>query len=73
MRKFSFGWAVDNAIDGKRVFRPELGQGAYVVAQMPDSNSKMTAPYLSIRKANNKLEPYTPSQEDIFADNWDCV
>ena len=55
------------------------GRGIYIQLQVPDTNSKMTLPYIYM--VTNKLEsdnPYAPkgivpwlaSQTDMLADDW---
>lgn len=74
VRKFNFGWALDSLWQGKRVFRSGWnGQGMYLMLQMPDVGSKMTAPYIYIKTVDNKLVPWVPSQTDLLADDWDCT
>lgn len=73
MRSFDFGWAMAAVKSGKRIFRPEWGPGVYVMAQFPDTHSKMSVPYLYKVTASNKVVPYEPNNIDIFAEDWDCV
>lgn len=49
----------------------------WISVQYPDINSKMSQPYLfkcvEVRKKNDysiNYAPYTPSNEDLFAEDW---
>jgi hypothetical protein len=49
------------------------GKGMYIEGQFPDAHSKMTKPYIFLKTAQENRIPWTPSQEDIFADDWEVV
>lgn len=49
------------------------GAGQHVAMQTPDAHSKMGAPYAYLCNAQGKLVPWTPSQGDLFADDWVLV
>lgn len=51
------------------------GKGLSVMAQYPDDNSKMGNPYLYIdaTKLGGTLNPWVPSQTDLFAEDWFVV
>lgn len=51
------------------------GKGLFVLAQFPDEHSKMGNPYLYIdaRAMGGERNPWTPSQTDLFADDWEVV
>lgn len=67
----SFSDVIDSIKDGKRFSRKGWnGKGQYIEMQNPDINSKMTEPYLYIKIINKNLVPWTPSQTDMFADDW---
>lgn len=46
------------------------GKGMWIKLQVPDSNSKMSLPYLYMKTADNKLVPWLASQTDILAEDW---
>ncbi len=46
------------------------GQDLRVFVQWPDSNSKMTAPYLYLQKPDGTRTPWVPSMGDLFATDW---
>jgi hypothetical protein len=51
------------------------GKGLFITAQYPDENSKMGNPYLYIDATalGGTLNPWVPSQTDLFADDWSQV
>lgn len=51
------------------------GNGLLVKAQYPDDNSKMGNPYLYIdaRALGGTLNPWVPSQTDLFGEDWYVV
>jgi hypothetical protein len=51
------------------------GKGLVVRAQFPDEHSKMGNPYLYIDATalGGKLNPWLPSQTDLFAEDWESV
>lgn len=69
-----FGEALDYIRDGKKVARAGWnGRGMWVALQTPDTNSKMTLPYIYIRTVEGNLVPWVISQADIFAHDWVIV
>jgi hypothetical protein len=46
------------------------GTGQYLHIQEPDKNSKMGLPYIYISTVDKKLVPWTPSQSDLFGQDW---
>ena len=68
------GQAIANLRKGKRVTRAGWnGADQYLELQVPDSNSKMTLPYIYIRTVQLDLVPWLASQTDILADDWKVV
>ena len=51
------------------------GNGLFVEAQRPDEHSKMGNPYLYIDATalGGTLNPWVPSQTDLFAEDWEVV
>lgn len=70
--KITFGQAFElMMLDGVSIARRGWnGQGQQVSVQMPDEHSKMKHPYLYIKPVNGDLVPWTPSQTDLFAEDW---
>jgi hypothetical protein len=76
MDNMDFGLAFRAAANGKKVSRKGWnGKGLYVAAQFPDENSKMGNPYLYIDASalGGTLNPWVPSQTDLFAGDWFVV
>jgi len=62
--------------DGTRFARKGWnGNGLFVTAQYPDAKSKMGNPYLYIDATalGGTLNPWVPSQTDLFALDWYVV
>jgi hypothetical protein len=71
-----FSEAFRRAKQGSKVARLGWnGKGLFVQAQFPDENSKMGNPYLYIDATalGGTLNPWIPSQTDLFADDWTLV
>lgn len=79
----SFDEALRRMKDGKSMSRREwngnrlemrlnTNANLMVCAQFPDEHSKMGYPYLYIdaTRLGRKLSPWTPSQPDLFAEDW---
>ena len=49
------------------------GKDMYLEMQVPDTNSKMSSPYIYIKTADNKLVPWLASQGDLFSEEWEIV
>jgi len=64
----SFSEAIESVKKGLKISRAGWVR-TNVTAQIPDKLSKMTKPYLVVNSGRSKF-PFTPSQEDIFADDW---
>lgn len=59
--------------DGEKLTRDGWnGKGLFVQAQFPDEHSKMGNPYLFIDATalGGTLNPWVPSQTDLFATDW---
>lgn len=71
---WDFGWALMKMRTGKKVFRSGWnGKGMWLCIQHPDLNSKMGEPYVYMHTTRNRLVPWTPSQLDIMACDWEVV
>jgi hypothetical protein len=46
------------------------GKDMYLELQVPDAHSKMTAPYVYMKTADNQLVPWLCSQTDLLATDW---
>lgn len=49
------------------------GPGMAIALQEPDEHSKMEGAYVYIRGADGLRVPWTPSQVDILATDWEVV
>ena len=80
---FDFGTAIKALKDGHTVRRQGWnGKGIFIRLQMPDENSKMTAPYIYIdssglqtdnEAAPKVLVPWLASQTDMLAEDWELA
>ena len=68
----NFGAALLALKDGLCMTRPAWwrGKGMWIKLQVPDANSKMTAPYIYVRTREEHLVPWVASQEDLLAEDW---
>lgn len=46
------------------------GKGMYIELQKPESQSKMTLPYIFMKTVDGDLVPWVASQTDLLADDW---
>jgi hypothetical protein len=49
------------------------GKGKYIKLQIPEENSRIKVPYIYISTDEGKLIPWTASQADMLAEDWDLV
>lgn len=71
MIKMNIGEAVRALKDGKQVTRGGWnGAGQYLELQQPGVLGKMTLPYVYLRTSQGALVPWTASQTDLLADDW---
>jgi hypothetical protein len=67
----NFGEAIRALKEGLRVGRFGWnGKGMWLGLQVPDEHSKMTAPYIYLKTADDKLVPWVASQTDMLAEDW---
>jgi Protein of unknown function (DUF2829) len=68
------GWAIKQMHNGSKVARTGWnGKDMYLALQVPDSNSKMTLPYVYIKTVQGDLVPWLCSQTDLLATDWVMV
>lgn len=68
------GWAVKQLRNGKKVFRSIWnGTGMNLTLQKPDQHSLMTEPYIYLFTTEGGLIPWTASQEDLLATDWEVT
>lgn len=80
---FSFGTAIEFMKVGKKVARTGWnGKGIFITIQTPDTNSKMTSPYIYIDTtglettnpdAPKSRVPWLASQTDMLSNDWVLV
>ena len=46
------------------------GKGMYIELQKPESQLKMTLPYIFMKTVDGDLVPWIASQTDLLADDW---
>jgi len=76
----NFGEAIHELKAGRKVAREGWnGKGIFIELQVPDTNSKMTSPYIFIdttglqtenKQAPKSLVPWLASQTDMLAEDW---
>lgn len=70
----TFGLAVEALKTGKRVTKQSWHkQGMFIALQVPDYQSKMTAPYMYIVIDGDYRIPWHPSQADVLEEDWMIV
>lgn len=45
-------------------------KGMWLALQVPDTNSKMSLPYVYMKTVDDKLVPWLCSQTDLLAEDW---
>lgn len=71
---FGFADAISYLKLGRRVARSGWnGKTMYIELQTPDSNSKMTLPYIYMRTVQGDLVPWLASQTDILSTDWELL
>ena len=74
MEEHNFGWALLQLRSGLSVYRESWnGKGQNITLQVPDSNSKMTTPYMYITTVQGDRVPWVPSQTDALATDWNII
>lgn len=77
----NFGQALEWLKKGKAIYRSGWnGKGMWLLLQTPDSNSKMTLPYIYIEYPvghpaypNGSRVPWLASQTDLLAEDWNYI
>jgi hypothetical protein len=69
-----FGEALELLKRGLKVCREGWnGKGMWISLQVPDTNSKMSLPYIYMKTADDNLVPWLASQTDMLASDWMLV
>ena len=67
----TFGEALRQLKDGVRVARRGWnGKDMWIHMQRPDTNSKMTLPYIYMKTVQGDFVPWLASQTDILSEDW---
>ena len=73
----TFGWALKQLGNGAKVCRTGWnGKGMYIYLVPPGTcpyPSPTILPYLMLKTANNSIVPWTISQTDALATDWEVV
>jgi len=70
----NFGQAIEALKKGSKVTRKGWnGKNMWLCLQIPDTNSKMTLPYIFMQTVQSDLVPWLASQTDILSEDWEIV
>lgn len=70
----NFSQALELIKSGSKVSRTGWnGKGMYLELQTPDAHSKMSLPYIYLVTVQATLVPWSASQADLLADDWEEV
>jgi len=70
----NFGQAIEALKAGHKVARAGWnGKNMWLALQRPDTNSKMTLPYIYMFTAQGDLVPWLASQTDVLAEDWSIL
>lgn len=67
-----FGLALEEVKMGSGMRLPGWSPDVIIKVQSPDTNSKMTAPYLYVESRYGKV-PWKETMIEMFDDNWEIV
>ena len=67
-----FGHALEAMKQGQKVKLPSWADDVFISVQMPDENSKMTAPYLYVTSRFGKV-PWKETMIELFSEEWQIV
>ena len=69
-----FSWALKQLKGKWRVTRNGWnGKDMYIHLQTPDTNSKMSLPYIYMKTVQGDLVPWLASQTDLLEEDWIVV
>jgi len=73
-KPMSFGMAFDyiRMVQGRGMRLPQWKPDVVIKVQTPDSNSKMTAPYLYVESRFGKV-PWKETMIELFSNEWETV
>lgn len=71
MEARDFPYALKAMRNSRCVYREGWnGHGMWLALQVPDSNSKMTLPYIYMKTAQGDQVPWVASQTDLLSGDW---
>ena len=68
----NFGEALEQVKKSKGMRLPQWSDEVVVRAQIPDSHSKMTAPYLYV-SSRFGMVPWKETMIELFSEDWEIV
>lgn len=67
----NFSKALDEIKHGEKLCRAGWnGKGMWVAYTIPSYGETVTQPYVFLHAADGQQVPWTPSQTDLFAEDW---
>jgi hypothetical protein len=66
----NFGKALEEVKKGSAMRLPSWKDDVLVIAQFPDENSKMTAPYLYVQSRFGRV-PWKETMIELFSEEWE--
>ncbi len=72
LKKQLFGKAIEYMKLGKSVRLPHWGDDVFISIQVPDTNSKMTAPYMYVTSRYG-LVPWIPTIIEMLSEEWQII
>ena len=68
----TFGCVLGALKNGMRARLPHWHEDVCVKLQVPDENSKMTAPYLYVQ-SRFRCVPWLPTQIELLSEEWEVI
>lgn len=72
MSTINFEDAFKKLKKGEKIRLTKWKSDVYISLQVPDANSKMTAPYMYVTSRYGKA-PWMPTQIEIMSDQWEVL
>lgn len=69
---FTFGEAIESMRAGGKIRLPAWSEEVFISIQVPDENSKMTAPYFYVTSRFG-LVPWIPTMIEMFSTEWEMI
>ena len=66
-----FSWALDELKEGHKMYRRAWGNWKFIKIERPDGNGPMTLSYIYTNPAQGLLIPWTATQVDMMAEDWE--